>query len=162
MRFWFLCCLLICTTSVIANDLTPNDVASSDVASTDVTSNDVASDIVVSNAVVRLLPPGSPNTAVYFDIANNTSQTIELTRAEGLFANSFEFHLMSMDGETMRMQHLDSLSVAAHQTMALVPGGIHLMALQLKESLHEGQVLSLILYTEQGTAIPVKAIVAKP
>jgi periplasmic copper chaperone A len=157
MRFWFLCCLLICTTSVIANDLTPNDVASADV-----TSNDVASDIVVSNAVVRLLPPGSPNTAVYFDIANNTSQTIELTRAEGQFADSFEFHLMSMDGETMRMQHLDSLSVAAHQTMALVPGGIHLMALQLKESLHEGQVLSLILYTEQGTAIPVKAIVAKP
>ena len=162
MRFWFLCCLLICSTSVIANDLTPNDMASNDVAPSDMSPSDMASNIVVSNAVVRLLPPGSPNTAVYFDIANNTSQPIELTRAEGQFADSFEFHLMSMDGETMRMQHLDSLSVAAHQSMALVPGGIHLMALQLKESLHEGQVLSLILYTEQGTAIPVKAIVAKP
>jgi periplasmic copper chaperone A len=157
MRFWFLWCFLICSTYVTASDLTSSEVEPNDLAS-----NDVASNIVITNAVVRLLPPGSPNTAVYFEITNNTSQAIVLTRAEGQFAESFEFHLMSMDGETMRMQHLDSLSVAPNKTVALVPGGIHLMALDLKESLREDQVLSLILYTEHGTAIPVKALVAKP
>jgi hypothetical protein len=56
-----------------------------------------------------------------------------------------EFHEHSMAGMVMKMRPLAGLAIPAEQTVALAPGGMHIMLVGLKAPLREGQSFVLTL-----------------
>lgn len=56
-----------------------------------------------------------------------------------------EVHEMRMDGDVMRMRAIEALPLPAGQTVALKPGGYHVMLMDLKQPLKAGDRLPLTL-----------------
>lgn len=76
-------------------------------------------------------------------------------------AQSAELHSMSMDGGVMKMRKLDAIDIPAKGSVALEPGGMHLMLIGLKAPLAEGQQVPLELRFDKAgvvkTTLKVKA-----
>jgi copper(I)-binding protein len=59
-----------------------------------------------------------------------------------------EIHEMSMVGDMMRMRPVAALDLPAGQTVELKPGGFHLMLLDLKQTIKEGDVVPVTMVFE--------------
>lgn len=64
-------------------------------------------------------------------------------------AGRVEIHEMRMDGGVMKMREMPALDLPAGQTVALKPGGYHLMLMELKQPLKAGDSLALSLRIER-------------
>jgi copper(I)-binding protein len=54
-----------------------------------------------------------------------------------------------MDGGVMRMRPVQKIDLPARKTVKLAPGGLHIMLLDIKQPLKEGDMVPLVL-TFQG------------
>ena len=61
-----------------------------------------------------------------------------------------EVHEMAMQGDVMRMRQVPAIDLPAGKAVALKPGGYHLMLMNLKSQVKEGQTVPLTL-TFEGT-----------
>jgi len=109
-------------------------------------------------AFVRL--PPDDNTAVYVELTNNGEADTALVGASADFAETWELHEM-VTGEdgVMEMQPVEGQSIAlpVGQTVALEPGGLHVMAIGVTDELAEGDVVPVTLEFEGGCTITVDA-----
>jgi len=71
-------------------------------------------------------------------------------------AERVELHTMSMDGNVMRMRQVEGIDVPAGQTVALAPGGLHVMFMGLKEELKPGAKVPLTLNFERAGTVQVQ------
>lgn len=79
-------------------------------------------------------------------------------------AGVVEIHEMRMDGDTMRMRALpNGLELPAGQAVDLKPGGYHVMLMDLKQPLKDGQTVPVTLVVEgkdgKRETLEVKAVV---
>lgn len=73
----------------------------------------------------------------------------KLLSASSPAAGVVEIHEMSMDGSTMKMRALpNGLDLPAGKTVALKPGGFHVMLMDLKAPLKAGDAVDLTLVVE--------------
>ena len=61
-----------------------------------------------------------------------------------------EIHQMSMVDGRMTMGAVDSLDLPAGKVVELKPGGFHIMLMQLKQPLKEGQSVPIVLVVERA------------
>ena len=74
------------------------------------------------------------------------AQATSLVRAESPAAGVTEVHEMKMDGDVMRMRALpNGLALPAGKTVALTPGGYHVMLMDLKATLPKDSTIPLTL-----------------
>ncbi|HMN76317.1 MAG TPA: copper chaperone PCu(A)C [Burkholderiaceae bacterium] len=59
-----------------------------------------------------------------------------------------EVHEMAMSGNVMKMHAIPALALPAGQPVKLEPGGYHVMLMDLKQQLKEGEVVALTLVVE--------------
>lgn len=59
-----------------------------------------------------------------------------------------EIHEMSMDNNVMKMREVESIVLPAGKTVELKPGGYHIMLMQLKQQVKEGDEIDLTLTVE--------------
>lgn len=71
-------------------------------------------------------------------------------------AGRVELHTMKMEGDVMRMREVDGIEVPAGQAVALQPGGLHLMLMDLKSPLKAGDRFPLTLKFEKAGEVPVQ------
>ena len=121
-----------------------------------------AADIVkISDAWVRLPPPGTPIAAAYLTL--ESKQTLSLSSAASPAVEVVEIHSMSTKNGVMQMRQLKALKLAAGKPLTLEPGGLHLMLINPKKPLKEGDKVPLVLHFKQGKrvvgAVGVQAIV---
>lgn len=87
----------------------------------------------------------------------------KLVSASSPVAGVVEIHEMKMQGEVMRMRAVTDLDLPAGKTVALKPGGYHLMLLDLKQPLKAGDTVPVTLVVEGAgkgrESIEVKAVV---
>lgn len=119
-------------------------------------------EVLVNNAQIRLLPPGVPNTSVYFDIENTGDEDVIIVGGSTAVADSVEIHRHIMTEDSMRMERQAELKIKPHSTVTFAPGGLHLMVFSLSKPLVEGQNVSLSLTTQSGQSILFDAKVTKP
>src|SRR5262245_2902735 len=89
--------------------------------------------VSVAQAWARATVPGQKVAGVYLDIRSDAAAT--LTGARSSAAGSAEIHSMSNDNGVMRMRRLPRLDLPAGETVRLVPGGNHIMLLNIKRPL---------------------------
>jgi len=109
--------------------------------------------IEVKDPWVRLVPPNAKNTAAYMKIENKGTEADKLVDASNNVSKITELH------ETVggKMRRVDAIEVPAGKTVELKPGGLHVMIIDLKEPLKEGQTVEITLKFEKAGEIKVQA-----
>jgi hypothetical protein len=108
--------------------------------------------ITVGNAWARATAEGAKVGAGYVTLTNTGATADTLVSVETSVAGRAEIHEMSTtDDGVMRMRQLkDGLEIPAGGSAELKPGGTHLMLLDLKQPLAEGQTVSVKLTFKSG------------
>jgi len=105
----------------------------------------------------RATPGGAKVAGGYLKITNNGKETDRLIGGSVPFAGRFEIHEMAMDGGVMKMRELTSgLEIKPGETVELKPGGYHLMFMQLKDGLKEGERVKGTLVFEKAGQLDIE------
>jgi periplasmic copper chaperone A len=109
--------------------------------------NDAAVEPEIDGAWAR---PGAEgdNAAAYMNITNEGDDDIILTGASSDVARMVEVHESRMEDGTMRMEEVPEIVVEAGDTVALEPGGYHVMFMHLEQDLEPGDSFMLTLHFE--------------
>ncbi|HNE14407.1 MAG TPA: copper chaperone PCu(A)C [Rhodocyclaceae bacterium] len=106
----------------------------------------MAADVEVRDAWVRGVVPAQKSTGAFMQLTSPAGAT--LVGAASPAAAKVELHEMAMEGNVMRMRPVPRLALAPGQTVALKPGGYHVMLIGLKKPLVDGDKVPLTLLLE--------------
>ncbi|WP_415903332.1 copper chaperone PCu(A)C [Neptuniibacter sp. QD29_5] len=121
----------------------------------------VMAEIITTDAYVRAIPPGTKTTAAFVTITNKNSKDVLLKSATSNAADAVELHNHIMKDGTMMMRQVDSVKVAAQQSVSLKPGSYHIMLINLKQDIMVGDNIELELSFSDGTKLELEAPVKK-
>jgi len=120
-------------------------------------------DLKIGHPWSRATPPSAKVGAGYLSIANRGGAPDRLVSAVSSVAGRVEIHEMKMDAGVMRMRELaQGLALPAGETVALRPGGYHLMLMDLRAPLREGTPVPVTLVFERAGRIEVELKVEAP
>ena len=103
-----------------------------------------AQGVDVADAWARTSVQGQKATAAFMKIT--AKQNLQLVAVSSPVAGVVEVHQMKMENDIMRMRAVTGgLDLPAGKTVALTPGGYHLMVMDLKMALPKGSTLPLTL-----------------
>jgi hypothetical protein len=111
-----------------------------------------AETVSAGNAWVRTPAPGQKTAAAYLDLTSDGDAA--LVAAESPAAGKAELHTMNMDGGVMRMRPVQKIDLPALKTVKLAPGGLHIMLLDIKRPLKEGDTVPLVLKFQGKGKVP--------
>ncbi len=101
-----------------------------------------AQEVDVSNVWVRGTVAAQKATGAFMELKSTAGATlVGVSSPVGMS----QIHEMSMDGGVMRMREVKKLDLPAGQTVALKPGGYHIMLMDLKKPLTNGEVVPITL-----------------
>jgi copper(I)-binding protein len=105
-----------------------------------------AGDLVITQAWSRATPNGAKIAGGYLTIENKGAAPDRLLGGSGDIAGKVEVHEMAMNNGVMTMRSLDKgLAIEPGKTVKLAPGGYHLMLMDLKNPLKQGDKVPLTL-----------------
>jgi copper(I)-binding protein len=106
----------------------------------------------VDRPFARATPPGAKTAAVYMTIDNVGSTTDRLLRASTPIAGGVVLHQMAQKDGMMTMRAVPSFEIIPGARFELVPGGYHLMLIDLKQPLKAGEKFPLVItFARTGT-----------
>lgn len=103
----------------------------------------------------RATTAGVSNGAAYFKINNNGAADVLIGASAPTVAKAAELHQHINENGVMRMRPVEKIAIPAKGSLLLAPGGYHLMLLNLKTPLQEGQLLPLTLRFEKAGEVKV-------
>ena len=119
--------------------------------------------LMISDIEIRATASGMSATAGYVTITNHGMKADRLVGVKADFAKKSMIHEMTNIDGISKMRHvMGGLNVPAHGSVALKPGGLHLMFTGVKDTLEAGKMLSVTLVFEKAGAQKLHAIVKKP
>jgi periplasmic copper chaperone A len=115
-----------------------------------------AGDLVISQAWTRATPGGAKTGGGYLTIENKGSAPDKLIGASADAAGKVELHEMAMNNGVMTMRPLENgLAIEPGKTVKLAPGGFHLMMMDLKNPLKQGDKVPVTLQFEKAGKVAV-------
>jgi periplasmic copper chaperone A len=115
-----------------------------------------AGDLVISQAWSRATPNGAKVGTGYLTIENKGTTPDKLVGVSGDVSPRIEVHEMSMSNGVMKMRAVDGgLTIDPGKTVKLSPGGYHLMIMDMKSPLKQGDKLPLTLQFEKAGKVAV-------
>ena len=115
--------------------------------------------LTITHPWARPTPPGLTVTAVYFGVKNHGKTADRLIGYSSSVAGRSELHETRMDGGMARMRPVESVSIPANGSIKAEPGGLHLMLLDLTQTLDVGQRIPVTLKFERAGNVVVEAVV---
>lgn len=112
--------------------------------------------IVIDDPIVRATPANAPVSAGYMTIRNTGDEADTLISGSVGFAGKTELHEMSMDNDVMQMRALNGgIEIPAGGEITLMPGGLHMMFMNMQEQMKEGEQHTATLTFENAGSIDV-------
>jgi hypothetical protein len=99
---------------------------------------------------VRAPEPAGPNGAVHLTLRNDGDSDDRLVSAGSDVAGRVEIHESTMADGTMSMQQVDGVDIPAGGEAMLESGGLHIMLIDVREDLMEGDTFDLTLSFESS------------
>lgn len=110
-----------------------------------------AGDLMLTGAFTRATLPRAPVGGAFVTITNQGSVDDRLISATAPVGSEVQIHTIAHSDGVMTMRQLpDGLPIPAGQSVALEPGGHHLMLMGLTEPLVQGETLDITLRFEQA------------
>ncbi len=117
--------------------------------------------VQAAGAICRPTPVGRQMTGCYLTLTSATAD--RLVTASSPEANMVQIHESRIESGMMMMRELrEGLPLPAGETVALEPGGNHLMLLGVKEPLVAGDTVTLTLTFESSPPLELTATVRQP
>lgn len=124
----------------------------------------VLAQVTVTAPWVRATVPQAKAAGAFMQL--QSAQDARLLEVRSSVAGIAELHQMEMVGQTMKMHAVQGVDLPAGKTLHLAPGGYHIMLMDLKRQLKEGQTVPLTLVVQAKgkkpqtieVAVPVKAL----
>lgn len=115
-----------------------------------------AGDLVISQSWSRATPGGAKVAGGFLTIENKGGSADRLVSGTADIAGKVEIHEMSMDNGVMKMRPLDKgLPIEPGKTVTLMPGGYHIMLMDLKGPLKQGDKVPMTLQFEKAGKVQV-------
>lgn len=104
---------------------------------------------------------GGGTSAAYMQITNNGTEAVTLTAGTASFANIVEIHETSVDenGVARMAQLEDGLTIAPGETVALRPGGLHVMFIGITNDLMMDETTTFTLIFADGATTDITAMI---
>jgi periplasmic copper chaperone A len=115
-----------------------------------------AGDLVITQAWSRATPSGAKVAGAYLTVENKGTAPDKLLSGSADIAGRVEVHEMSMEGGVMKMRPLENgLAIEPGKTVKLAPGGYHIMLMDLKSPLKQGEKVPVTLQFEKAGKVNV-------
>ena len=121
-----------------------------------------ADSVTVQDPYVRLAPPNAPATGAFMVIRNGGDKDVKVIKASNPASKVTELHTHLNEGGVMKMRPVPAIEVKAKGEAVLKPGGLHVMLIDLKAPMKEGDVVPSTLGFDDGSSKPVDAKVVRP
>jgi copper(I)-binding protein len=121
-----------------------------------------ADNVSVQDPYVRLAPPNAPATGAFMVIRNNGDKDVKVLKADNPVSRVTELHTHLNEGGVMKMRPVPGIDIKAKGEAVLKPGGLHVMLIDLKAPMKEGDVVPLTLTFDDGSSKQVEAKVVRP
>lgn len=118
--------------------------------------------VSVHEPYVRLAPPNAPATGAFMVIRNGGAKDVKLVKADNPVSKVTELHTHLNEGGVMKMRPVPAIDVKAGGEAVLKPGSLHIMMIDLKAPMKEGDVVPITLTFDDGSAKQVEAKVVRP
>ena len=102
--------------------------------------------VSVKDAWVRATVPAQKATGAFMQL--QAARDSKFVSASSPLTPNVEVHEMAMQGDVMRMRQVQSVDLPAGQLVELKPGGYHIMLLNLKAQVKEGESVPFTLVFE--------------
>ena len=99
---------------------------------------------------MRATVPAQKSTGAFMQLQSATPARLLEVRTP--VAGRAEIHEMAMEGQVMRMRQVKSIDLPAGKPVVLASGGYHVMLLDLKRQLKEGENVELTLVVQDAAA----------
>jgi len=121
-----------------------------------------ADQLSVQDPYVRLAPPNAPATGAFMVIRNAGDKDVKVLKADNPVSRVTELHTHLNEGGVMKMRPVAAIEVKAKGEAVLKPGGLHVMMIDLKAPMKEGDVVPITLTLDDGSTKQVDAKVVRP
>ena len=115
--------------------------------------------VTVAHPWARATPGGVTNGVAYLEIREAEGTDDRLLSVSSPVAGRAELHTHIMDGDVMRMRRIDGVTLKPGGSVVLTPHGDHVMLMDLKQPLKEGDLVKLTLTFEKAGPVEVEATV---
>ena len=95
---------------------------------------------------IRATVPQQQSTGAFMQL--QSAKDARLVGVSSPVAGLAEIHKMDMDGQTMRMGPVDGIDLPAGKPVKLASGGYHIMLMDLKRQLKDGDTVKLTLVVQ--------------
>lgn len=104
--------------------------------------------VTVSDPWIRATVPVQKATGAFMRL--QSAAPARLVGVQSEIAGRAELHEMTMDGQTMRMRRVDAVALPAGKPVDLASGGYHIMLMDLKRQVKEGESIALTLQVQDA------------
>ena len=118
-----------------------------------------AKGVSISHPWARATPKGAKVGAAYLEIKTDAKTADRLIGAKSSVAGKVEIHTHIHEGDVMKMRRIDGVDLKAGASHVLKPSGDHVMLMDLKQPLKEGDLLKITLVFEKAGEIEVDATI---
>lgn len=102
-----------------------------------------ADTVKIENAWVRATAPGQKVAGGFLDLTADAD--LKLVGGSSPASSTLELHMMKMDGGVMIMRQIKEIDLPRGKTVSLKPGGLHIMFIDLKQQIKEGDKVPVSL-----------------
>ena len=102
--------------------------------------------VQVSNLWIRATVPQQKATGAFMSIT--ATKGARLLEARSPVAGVVEIHEMKMENNVMRMRAVSGIDLPAGKAVELKPGGYHVMLMDLRQQIKEGDFVPITLVVE--------------
>lgn len=114
--------------------------------------------ITIDDPYVRVVPPGQKNTGVFMTLNNISSNDLSLIDAKSDASAIVELHTHIREDGMMKMRRIEKIDIPQKGKTELKPGGLHVMLIDLKQEIVEGEPVEILLEFSNGETKSVKAV----
>ena len=116
-----------------------------------------AGNLEITMPWTRATLEGQPTGGGFLTIENKGAEADKLLSASSPLTPMVQVHEMKMDGDTMKMSEMkDGLEIPAGAKVELKPGSYHVMFMDLKTGIKEGDVVKVMLKFEKAGEVEVE------
>jgi copper(I)-binding protein len=113
-------------------------------------------ELKIAHPWTRATAPAAKMGGVFLSVNNLSAEGDTLLKAESTVAEQTELHQMEMVDGVMKMRQVNNMAVPAKGELKLAPGGLHIMLINLKQPLKEGEKIPLKLTFAKAGVVEVK------
>jgi periplasmic copper chaperone A len=111
--------------------------------------------VEIKDAWIRATAPGQKTAAGYMTISNKSAQPERLLGGSSEAAAKVQTHVSVKDGDIVRMREVKGYDIPAKGSFELKPNASHLMLVDIRRPLKEGEKIPLLLKFEKSGEIKV-------